>query len=134
MGHWEELEHTADLALRVWGDDLADLFATTASGMFAHVGLPDRDSNPFTHKLELSAPDVETLLVDWLNELLYLHETRRRIFTEYRFEAISRSHLRATAEAYPIREYRTHIKAATFHCLEVEAEVGGYRTDIVFDV
>ena len=32
-GRFEEIEHTADIAIRVWGSDLAELFANAAYGM-----------------------------------------------------------------------------------------------------
>jgi len=67
MGRWVEREHTADALLTVWGDDLADLFITAARATFALIA-PWGEGEPVVVRITLSAPDVETLLVDWLND------------------------------------------------------------------
>ena len=134
MGRWQEIEHTADLALHVWGDDLPDLFATAARGMFSL--LVDLAAVPSTQTLQvtLAAPDVETLLVDWLNELLYLGEGERlAAYVEFEFAVLTPTALQATVRGGAVSEYCSYIKAATFHNLEVQVTPEGYETEIVFD-
>ncbi len=71
----EELSHTAEIGLRMWAPTLADLYACAAVAMCDLV-----DAQPDTHgpaqgrSVAVAAPDWESLLVDWLNELLYLQE------------------------------------------------------------
>lgn len=134
MGHWQEIDHTADVALRVWGADLADLFATAAQGMFTLVveGLaavaPERD-----YTIALEAPDVEVLLVDWLNELLYLQEKENAAFNDFSFETLTPTALRARVCGGAFSAYRTYIKAATYHNLTVVTTDAGYHVEIVLD-
>ena len=133
MGRWQEVQHTADLSVHVWGDDLADLFETAARAMF--VLLADAGATAVSSaRLTLTAPDVESLLVDWLSELLYLHEEKQAVFAEVAFEAISRTDLRACVVGFTIGERRSHIKAVTYHMLTVVDRRDGYETEIVFDV
>lgn len=134
MGRWEEIDHTADLALHLWGADLADLFATAARGMFALM--VDLERIPLTEerRLTLQAADVEILLVDWLNELLYWGEREElSAYREFDFLELTSTLLEVRVRGGPATEYHGYIKAATFHNLEVRVTEAGYETEIVFD-
>ncbi|MDY0020438.1 MAG: archease [Anaerolineae bacterium] len=135
MGSWQELNHTADLALHVSGVDLADLFATAARGMAALLVDPEAVALSESVTVVLAAPDVETLLVDWLNELLYLGEREETlsVYTTFEFESLTPTALRATVRGGGVERYAGVIKAATFHNLEVRQTPEGYETEIVFD-
>ncbi len=134
MGGFEELEHTADVAIRVWGSDLGDLFASAAAGM-AHQ-LADPTGVPLTveRDIELAAGDVETLLVAWLGELLYLAERDECLFVDFEVREITPQRLTAVARGGPVSEYRRYIKAVTFSDLAVRCTEDGYQTAVVFDV
>ena len=133
MGHWQEVEHTADLALHLWAADLPDLFATAARGMFSLFVEVDGAAPLETTTLTLSALDVETLLIDWLNELLYLLEVGGIAYTTFEFVELTPTTLMATLRGSPVAAYVAYVKAATFHDLAVVATPGGYETEIVFD-
>ncbi len=133
MGYWCEVDHTADLALHIQGRDLADLFITAALGMSHLIALPDTTSPGRLVPLALTAPDVETLLVDWLNELLYLGEMEEIVFMEGDFSELSPVRLVGQVLMLPIAEYRNYVKAATYHNLRVRKTTNGYTTTIVFD-
>lgn len=134
MGTWEEIDHTADLALRVRGANLEDLFTAAAQGMFALSAASAPGGSLHRETFTLSAPDVETLLVDWLNELLYLSERHDVAFTAFAFDDLTSERLAATVSGRPIATRRAGIKAATFHNLEVTRTSDGYATEITFDV
>jgi len=135
MGRWEERDHTADLCLHVWGADLKDIFATAARGMFAL--LADLESVPTSDsaKLCLEAVDAEALLVDWLNELLYLSEQDHlTAYVVFDFDKLTPTSLQARVQGGAVETFRTYIKAATYHNLEIRETVEGYETEIVFDI
>ena len=134
MARWQEIDHTADLALHVWGQSLVELFAGAAEGMFSLVGEPDETGEWVTASVALSAIDVESLLVDWLNELLYLHERDDVIFTAFDIASVSPLDLLAQVKGRPVAVYLAHIKATTFNNLEVVETAEGYETEIVFDI
>ena len=70
-----ELEHTAEIGLQVRAASAPTLFACIAQAMFALVGLtPDTTAAGTPHTVSVTAPDVESLLVDWLSELAYLYD------------------------------------------------------------
>jgi SHS2 domain-containing protein len=133
-GRFEEVEHTADIAIRVWGRDLAELFANAAYGMACQMADPDVVDPNAERLIELEAYDVETLLVTWLGELLYLSERDECVFTDFDVLEITPTRLRARARGGSVEEYRRHIKAVTFSELEIVHTDAGYETIIVFDV
>ena len=63
---FEEVDHTADIAIRVWGRDLAELFVNGAYGMACQMADLDAVNQEVEHLIELEAYDAETLLVSWL--------------------------------------------------------------------
>jgi SHS2 domain-containing protein len=131
---FEEVEHTADIAIHVWGDELADLFANAAYGMACQLADPDDVRLTVERLVELEAYDVETLLVDWLGELLYLGERDECVFTAFDVLEVVPTRLRAVARGGAVRACRGHIKAVTFNELEIRRTETRYETTIVFDV
>ena len=131
---FEEVEHTADIAVRVWGRDLAELFANAAYGMACQLADPDGVSRVIEQSIELDAYDAETLLVAWLGELLYLGEREECVFTDFDLLEVTSTRLRAVAWGGAVQEHRSHIKAVTFSDLEIVRTDAGYEVTIVFDV
>jgi SHS2 domain-containing protein len=130
---FEEIEHTADWALRVWAPDHAELFRQAAIGMniLSDVNL-DRGSRVEEH-LEISAIDIESLLVSFLSELVYYGEQDDLGFDSFEI-TINELTLRAKLSGGRITSRKKEIKAVTYHNLEVVATQTGYQVMIVFDV
>lgn len=134
MGTWEELDHTADLAIRVCANSLEDLFSTAAEAMFS-LTAQAVDTEPISiDDLELEGIDRETLLIEWLNELLYIHERDDVVIMDIEFKCLTNTALQASVRGVPVEEYYAHIKAATFHNLRIDTNKEGFCTAIVFDV
>jgi SHS2 domain-containing protein len=133
-GRFEEIEHTADMAIHVWGRDLADLFANAAYGMACQLADPDGRALTIACPVDLEAVDAETLLVAWLGELLYLAERDACVFFEFDMTEVTPTHLRAVARGRKMVEPRVYIKAVTFSDLEIQLTSTGYEVTVVFDV
>ncbi len=131
---YEEVEHTADWALRVWGRDLRELLLQAAHGMLASVGAQPAPGRQETRTVEVEAPDQESLLVSWLEELLYHMETRHVTFTDIDLEVESETRLRARVTERPLADLRKHIKAVTYHNLSIQETPRGLEATVVFDV
>jgi len=131
---FEEIPHTADAALRVWGKDLTELFVNAARGLAWLMADPDTVQPEKEVALDLSAPDAETLLVTWLGELIYLNERDGVVFTEFDLEEVTPTHLRGTARGGRPGEFRRFVKAATFSGLVIRPTDRGLETTITFDV
>lgn len=138
---FEEVEHTADVALRVRGRDLAGLLVNAAHGLSsllcppggydAEVCLPAAEQ---THQVEVAALDAEGLLVEWLSELLYLAERERFVGRSFTVLSATPTHLRAVARGGSVPKLARHIKAVTYHQLAIDPTAQGLETIVVFDV
>ena len=71
---YRQLPHTADLAWRLWGASLPELFENAGCALSATVTDRRYLRRRATREVSLTAGDREALLVDWLNHLLYLFE------------------------------------------------------------
>ncbi len=132
---WEEIDHTADWALRVRGKDLRALFEHAARGMMSLLG--DAAPAEVTHQqtIRLQAMDDEMLLVKWLTELLYLIEDEGIIFSDIKVQHADETELEAEIQGGPpVEPLRKHIKAVTYHMLDIRATEQGLETTIIFDV
>jgi SHS2 domain-containing protein len=133
---FEEIEHTADLALRVYGGDLKELFGNAACGMFSLMADVAPVRPQVERRVSLESMDYEALLVDWLNELLYMAEEHGEIYCEFTITALSATEIVSQVRGmqYNSRNLLKQIKAVTFHDLDIKQTAQGYTTTIVFDV
>ncbi len=132
--YWfEEVEHTADRALRVWGRELPDLFAGAARGMVRLMADLDGLVATRWREIRLEALDRETLLVAWLNELLFITESEGLLLVEFRCKSVTETTLVAWVGGTPARATMAPVKAATFHDLELVQDGAGWSTLVTFD-
>lgn len=130
---YEEIEHTADYAIRVRGLDLAHLFIEAARGMNALTG-GQAENSSVDREITLRAPDLETLLVTWLEELAFLMETSGEIFDRFEPLSFSPTELRVKVQGGPAAQLDKLIKAITFHDLSIQKTAAGFEATIIFDV
>lgn len=130
-----ELDHTADWALRAQGTDLADLLAQAAGGMLSLAGaVPVPGPMSGARTLTLQAADRETLLVRWLEEVLFLVESESLLPREMRLKIEGRFLLTARLGLWTVARLTRAIKAVTFHDLRVADTAEGLEAKLVFDV
>lgn len=130
---YREIEHTADWALQVWAPDLNILFEQSALGMFALADTELEPSPRLSRSLQLEALDNESLLVAFLNELLFFGEAENLGFDS--FEVNVQGHQltsQLTGAAFVTR--KKEIKAVTYHNLEIKSSPDGLEVQLVFDV
>jgi SHS2 domain-containing protein len=132
----EELGHTSEIGLRVRADAPEQLFACAAQGMFALLRVhPDKRRPATQHHVTIDSSDGESLMVDWLSELLYLHETSGAIFADCTILRWTATHLEAHVAGYPPDEApAVHIKAVTYHQLLIQANADGWMAQVYFDI
>lgn len=130
-------EHTADIGLVAYGETLKETFVNAAYGMFDLMVDPSRTSDSQQIDLRVEADDTPSLLVAFLNELLFVFETRSLVLV--RFEIVDWDETtyltaRARGSALAGQELREQIKAATYHDMRVEKTADGYEAEVLFDV
>ena len=132
---FEEVEHTADWALRVRGRDLRELLTNAARGMSSLL-VPDPSTIPTNveRRFELEAFDAESLLVEWLSELAYWAEADLLVFRDFELARVTANHLEAVARGGQVTSMQKAIKAVTYHNLEIVQTDHGLEATIVFDV
>jgi SHS2 domain-containing protein len=130
----EEIEHTADWAIRVRGRDLKELFKNAALGMAMLMADVNGIELSVEKRLELEEFDTETLLVSWLSELLWLNEDSDATFVRYEIRELTSTHIKATVWGGFAPSQWKHIKAVTFHDLNIIATDDGLEVTLVFDV
>jgi len=133
------IEHTADVGIDVQADTLADLFVTAAAGMFELVLGRSPAAVPPSVPLEarrvtLQADDAAGLLVAWLRELLFLHETTWLCPYHAEFTTLTESSLDAAVQFGPAAEPVREIKGVTWHQLSVHRRNHAWQARVIFDV
>lgn len=114
---------------------MVGLLTQAAVGMFALVEVePRTGASQHWRSLTLQAPDHEGLLVHWLHELLFGLETRQMTTTEFDIEVAQEPRLSGRIREAPASRPKKHIKAVTYHELDIQERNGRLETLIVFDV
>lgn len=139
---FEHLDHTGDLGVALAAATLEGLFAEAAVALCDCItdsqSVVPRDSR----SVRAAASNHEELLVEWLQELLYVFETEGLLFSRASVEldespggSVSlRGRLsgeRFDPERHPLR---TAIKAVTYHGLEIRQEGTEWRGRVIFDI
>lgn len=87
-----------------------------------------------SRRLELRDLDYESLLIAWLNELLFLHERENLGFDEWDITDLGPQHLLATLRGAALQAGEKDVKAATYHNLSIVATAEGLEATVVLDV
>lgn len=129
------LDHTSEITLHVGAPDWPGLLAQAGKGL-AELLLQEAPAEPDGdwRLLEVSSHDRESLLVDWLNEIIYVAETGRWVPLEIEVPEASEAHLKARARGVTVEESPTLVKAATFHGLHVRDLVEGLEAEVILDI
>jgi SHS2 domain-containing protein len=138
MKRFEVLDHTADIGIIVYGEDLETLFENAGEAFFHLITDMKKVRRRVQRRIEIGKEGLERLMVDWLSELLYLHDVENLLFKEFKIESVGKDGLRATVRGEPFQEgvhaIKTEVKAVTYHQIEVRKENGNWRAQIIFDL
>ena len=144
MKRFEEIPHTADWSFRAFGKDLRELFENAAFAIFALEGGTSRDlerdaqarehANETARVVAVRAMDYESLLVNWLTELLWLQESHHETYQRFHIETLSPTALRAQVFGTPMTGLDKIIKAVTYHNLKIAQTARGWEAVVVVDV
>ena len=134
---FEFINHTADVGIIAYGADMSQAFANAARALFSLITELDDVAEVIQRDIELTATDVESLLAEWLNELVYQFDTESILFK--RFDIIQFNNTRLKARGYGEKVDRSKhklkigVKAATYHMLKVD-KGDGCRVQVLFDI
>ncbi len=130
-----DVGHTAEVELLVRGATLHDLLGAAGRGL-AELSLagPVRPGAGGWRRIEVQGTDRAALLVNWLNELIYLAETERWVATEFRIERATDTAVTAAARGVKVDVPPSRVKAATFHGLDIVARNAILQAHVILDV
>ncbi len=136
MKRFQFIEHTADIGLIAYGGTLAEAFANAAYGMFSIITEPETVEEVESRKLLINEDDLEALLFEWLNSLIYFFDVEMLLFKRFDISYFGANKLKAVCygEKYDPSRHRlkTGVKAATYHMLKVDREKNEVR--VIFDI
>ena len=138
MKIYESFPHPSDIGLTIYGDTLEQLFEHAAFAMFDNLCNLEQVKESKMVKVAVHGDDREELLVNFLNELLYLQATKGWLFRRFEVLKLAETTVKARAWGEPYNmethELTREIKSATYHDIHIREENGTWRVDVVFDV
>lgn len=143
VGH-DFVDHTSELILRLRAPDMAGLIAEATRAFAELVPRSDRGSTPSrggtdaaARDFRLTGPDSAAVLVEWLNELVYVAEAESWLATEVqevRVETDGESALAVRVSGEVLYRPFVLVKAATLHEASVRSGAGGLEAEVTLDI
>jgi SHS2 domain-containing protein len=135
---YEILEHPADIGFRALADTPAALFVHAALAMLSIAGDPQSVEPAQGFPIAVNSGDIESLMVDWLNEVLYWYDGKQVAFRDFRVTSMTDNSIEAIGIGEP-RDPARHraqliVKAVTYHQLKVEHRDGVWIAEVYLDV
>lgn len=132
---FEVLPHMADLLIRFYGKDLQILFSNAVKGMFASLGPMGKGQEVMTREFDVSSHDLQSLLVDFLSEALYLSDVHGEAYERAVIEEMTNTRVRGIFTGVSVSDFEVgEIKAVTHHDLRIEEVDGGWVAQVLFDL
>ena len=132
------LEHTADVGLEAFGTTRAQTFANAARALFYLIVDLDSIATSRETTLRVEGSNPENLLVNWLSELIYLHDAEGWLFRDFEIVDLKDDSLSAIARGEkferPRHQVKLHVKAITYHQLALEKTAEGWRAQVYVDI
>lgn len=136
-GH-EFFEVEADVGVRAWGPRAEDAFARAAEGVFALIADPAGIDERERREVRAQGESDETLLVNWINECLYVHEIEGFVVRRVEVDTLGSGivHGVLIGEEFDRARHQagTIVKAATSHDARVIRGADRVDVSIVLDV
>ncbi len=139
-GAYEYLEHTADAKFRAHGKSFEELFRNAGRALFGIITSVDRVKPRIRSRVRVRAKSLEALLFDFLDQLLFLLDTRGFLLHDCENARFSRGEEGLSFECDALgdhhREYEVsgNVKAVTYHGMRIEQRGSEYVAEVVVDI
>ncbi|MDH4068207.1 MAG: archease [Dehalococcoidia bacterium] len=135
---FEIVDHTADVGIVAYGTDIEELFCNAALALFSLITEPESIQEKSHLNLRVSSDERDSLLVEWLNELIYFFDAKHILFNRFDIERLTENELKATCHGEgfdPMKhKIKRGVKAATYHMLSIDKNNAGYKAHIILDI
>lgn len=131
---FEIIEHPSDVGIIVHGENYKETFENAAFGMFSLMAELSDIEIKDSFEINVKGEDREELFINWLNELIFLEDTKHVLLKDFNIYKLTEKELKAHVIGEHIKEnlHELHrpIKAATYNQLEVKEK----KAKVIFDV
>jgi len=137
MKSYEILDHPADLKIRAFGKSLPELFANIAQAVAQQQkNKIDKKDEGEWEEIQIESTDLESLLVDWLGEILYRSDINKKVYFDFEIIEFSENpyKIKARIKGAPVEAKDTDIKAVTYHDLEIKKIGDNWEMIVIFDI
>ena len=132
----------ADVAFEATGKTLQELFESAGLAMTNTMVKKLSSLKPkVKKKIKIKSDNVETLLFDFLQQLVFFKDTEQLLFNKFEIEITQKKNLwsasiLARGEKIDIKKHEmlVDVKGATLHNYKVEDTEEGWRTQVTLDV
>jgi SHS2 domain-containing protein len=131
------LKHTADAKFRSFGKDIDEVFCNSALAMFNILGETDKVKPIKERKISIKSRNYESLLYDFLEELIFLLDTEHFFLSKVKNLKVSKDFtICAVVVGDDINNYEVSgdIKAVTYSDMEIKKVKKGYEAVVVVDI
>ena len=138
MKSFRILEHTADIGFEAFGATRGEVFANAARALINLIVDLDTIQPTGEVPLQINGPDPESVLVNWLSEILFLHDAEGWLFRDFEIQNLQDDSLKALARGEKFQRSRhqakLQVKAITYHQLALEKTPWGWRAQVYVDI
>ena len=140
MGDFRFFDHIADVGMEITADSAADLFITAGKGLMEWIGSPPSTRAVHKSTVNVAADDMDSLLVAWLQELLYrFYHLHSYLMDASAFDLdMDRLTVKAVLQEKIWEESLSHnyreVKAVTYHQLKIERYGPRWRASVILDI
>lgn len=138
MKKYRFIDHTGDLGVEIFGENLFALFRHAGEAFTEIITDPDTIQPADSKHISLNADRVEDLLVHWLNEFIFMFDAKGLLISVFDIDSVDARHIDATVrgEIYDKarHEIKTTVKSATYHQLKVARENHTWKAQVIFDL
>jgi SHS2 domain-containing protein len=127
VGGYRFIDYMADAYIEAWGDSLEEAFAYAAIAFYDTMIYYDRIDELLSIEVYVKGYDLYELLYNWIEELIYLFETKRLVFKKFDIRIDRKqngwelsAHLKGEEYLKEKHGSKTHIKAITYHEMKIE--------------
>jgi len=135
---YEQIEHTGDIGIKVYGATLPDIFINAAAAMFEVMLEAKKSEVTLADEIEVTGDNHEELLVNWLSELNYIFSTENKVFNKFEISRITNTELAGVAMGEKFSPYnhkmKTEIKAVTYHEIYLKQIKDRWEAQVIFDI
>lgn len=135
---YDYFDVAADIGVTGWGPTVAEAFGQTGLGVFALIVAPNEVEEREMREVQATGERREDLLVNWINECLYLHDIEGFVARRIDFPVFETGRLLSRLWGEPVDGSRhrlgTLVKAATFHQLTIEDHSGMWTVRLIVDI